>query len=259
MPAQPRRSAARSLLSTLATTLTVLLMLGGLGVGGYLVYQGMRPQEIDAPLPEAEVSVGADAPVAGPDGTSDIALDELSDAAPGSAASEDEAGSGSDTGAMSTDGMAPNSVFVPSLGAYSTITGESSFEESRYSNFDSLVIPDDPRKTAWYSEGAPLAGGDEGTTLLASHVSRGGVWGVFHDLYTVQGGELIYTKDANGVLQAWKITELRVEPHREFPADYWSAEGERRVVIATCGGEHNAEGYYSDNIFAVAVPVEVPA
>ncbi len=48
---------------------------------------------------------------------------------------------------------------------------------------------------------------------------------------------------------------MRVEDHTAFPQEYWSAEGERQLVITTCGGRV-VGGQFKQNIFAIATPVD---
>lgn len=207
------------------------------GAGGLFWFSWQQSQQTaQAPLPAKPVHVPANTPVVGPAGDKPVQTP---------------------SGEISTSTMAPSSVLIPALSAYSQIVGENEFVESRYRGFDTLQIPEDPQKTAWYTAGGALTGGDEGTTLLASHVSFNGQWGVFRDLYALRGGELVYTKDANGAVQTWKITTLTALPHTQFPAAYWSATGTRQLVITTCGGT-SVDGHYSDNIFAIATPLEPP-
>lgn len=162
-------------------------------------------------------------------------------------------------GQMTVEKMAPLSYFIPSLGVYSQIVPTGDFNNTRYDAFQGLVVPDDPTKSAWYSAGGALAGnepGTQGTTLLAAHVIFNGKRGVLHELGTLEGGEIVYVKDSDGTLSAWKVVELRTLMHTEFPQEYWAADGERRLVVTTCVGYDPETKHYMKNIFAVAVPVD---
>jgi sorbitol-specific phosphotransferase system component IIBC len=92
---------------------------------------------------------------------------------------------------------------------------------------------------------------------VASHVSQASGWGALRYLYTLRGGEIIYTKDASGHTQQWQLTQMRVLEHTDFPQDYWSKTGSRQLVVTTCGGTIRG-GHYDKNIFAIATPVNAP-
>lgn len=79
-------------------------------------------------------------------------------------------------------------------------------------------------------------------------------WGAMRYLYTLRGGEMIYTKDASGHSQQWQLTQMRVLEHTDFPQDYWSKTGSRQLVVTTCGGTIRG-GHYDKDIFAIATPV----
>jgi hypothetical protein len=97
----------------------------------------------------------------------------------------------------------------------------------------------------------------EGTTFIASHVAwtkkhRGALYTMATD---VKKGELIWAKGFDGSLSTWRVNGMWTAEHEAFPADYFSAKGERRLVLTTCGGRVNSQGYYQQNVFLVAVPV----
>ena len=228
---KPRKK--KPLAARLLGMFAVLCIIAAGGVGGYLVWEGTRPAEsVEAPVPEEDF-VDTSGEITGP------AEAEIEGAPFGPA------------------DMSPSSMLIPALGAYSPIDAESGFEASKYAGFDSMVIPADNSRSGWYQPGGALYGGDEGTTLIASHVTSIGYgWGVLKDLWTLQGGELIYTKDADGNLQTWRVTEMRTEYHTDFPQDYWDADGVRRLVVTTCGGGLTQWGTYQYNIFVIAEPVD---
>jgi sorbitol-specific phosphotransferase system component IIBC len=92
---------------------------------------------------------------------------------------------------------------------------------------------------------------------VASHVSQASGWGALRYLYTLRGGEMIYTNDASGHTQQWQLTQMRMRmlEHTDFPQEYWSKDGVRQLVVVTCGGTIRS-GHYDKNIFAIAKPVD---
>lgn len=97
----------------------------------------------------------------------------------------------------------------------------------------------------------------QGTTFIASHVAwtkkhRGALYTMATD---VKQGQLIWTKGFDGSLSTWRVNGMWTAEHEAFPADYFSAKGPRRLVLTTCGGRVNYQGYYQQNVFLVAVPV----
>lgn len=97
----------------------------------------------------------------------------------------------------------------------------------------------------------------EGTTFIASHVAwtkkhRGALYTMATD---VKKGELIWAKGFDGSLSTWRVNGMWTAEHEAFPPEYFSAKGERRLVLTTCGGRVNSQGYYQQNVFLVAAPV----
>lgn len=155
--------------------------------------------------------------------------------------------------------MPASSVWVPRLEATAPVSGAVEFVPSRYEDLLTLDIPASGQEVGWYGEGAPLAGGEQGTTLLASHASTRSDPGVFRELHRVQEGDLVWTRDESGRFQAWAVHALYSLDHDEFPDEYFAADGVRQLVLTTCGGTLNAQGYYAQNVIAVASPVKVDA
>ncbi len=93
---------------------------------------------------------------------------------------------------------------------------------------------------------------------MASHVSNVTGGGALRYLYTLTGGEMIYTKDAAGALQQWQLTTMKNRGTSRVPPGVLVGEGgaaARRDDL----WRHPQGGHYNDNIFAIATPVEVKA
>lgn len=212
--------------------------------GGLIAYSGLaKPGEMQqAPVPDTDVVVSAASPVRGADGISPVIAGQ----------------SGQE---MTVGAMEPLHFFIPELGIYSQIVPTEAFEPSHYENFDTLTVPDDTQKVAWYGNGGEVANNDPdsaGTTLFASHVTgrQGNQWGVLRPLYTLDGGEVIYTTDATGKVAAWKVTQVFTKMHTDFPEDFWDDGGTRQLVLTTCGDYSAVKGYYLKNVFVVSSPVD---
>lgn len=123
---------------------------------------------------------------------------------------------------------------------------------------DVMVIPHDLSVAGWLSTTAPLDS-DEGTTLMAAHVSYNGVDGLFHNLPQVLPGDAVVTFDERGERTDWVVTGITPYPKTSLPADIYSNEGERRLVLATCTGRlvqsPTGTWHHEDNAIVTAVPV----
>lgn len=232
-PARSRKGAGRRVVDALLAVVVV----GALVAAGFLVWQSMQPPEsVEAPLPESLFS--------------DLQVD------PNAVTGPAEEAVLPDGTTMTPEQMEPGSMLIPALGVYTVVEQAEEFVGTKYQGFTGLKIPKDPQRSSWYSGGAPLYGSDFGATLIASHVTGQGEWGVLRYLYTLTGGEMIYTKDYDGNVQSWQVTDMRTEYHTDFPQEYWSPEGERYLVVTTCGGSLTSWGTYQYNIFVIARPVD---
>ena len=152
--------------------------------------------------------------------------------------------------------MEPMSVFVPEAKMYSLARPSDSFVQSKYAGLESITIPDNPHRTVWYSAGGAMGPAAAGTTFLGSHSGYAGLWGAYVHMAYLKGGETVWTKDTQGKLQRWQVDRIRYMPHTEFPQEYWTATGPRRLVMTTCGGTVGADGIYNQNVFIEAKPVK---
>lgn len=196
-------------------------------------------ESVEAPVPSEEF-VQEPGPVVGPTGEEPVEVPA----------------DGDGTQMMTPENMGPGRLFIPALGVYMKVEADSTFEQSKYAGFDTLRIPSNPKRGVHFAGGASMYGQDTGTTLVASHVSARTGWGALRYLYRLRGGELIYTTDDQGRRQTWQMTQMRVENHTSFPQEFWSPEGVRQLVVATCGGKVLPSGTFKQNIFAIAVPVD---
>lgn len=257
----------------------VVFMVLSLGAGAVMVFQGSRPVAQDAPLPASPDYIApADQKPVGPDGIGKAPADGQDSTAenlyPGAVQVENADTGGGEQGwqspnyavpvtIMSTELMEPMSVFVPAAKLYSLARPSDTFEPSKYEGFSSITIPDNPHRSVWHSDGGAMAGTNSdgspaltGTTFLGSHSGYAGLWGAYINTAHLKGGETVWTKDSQGALQRWQVDRIRYMRHTLLPQEYWNADGERRLVLATCGGTAGADGIYNENVFIEAKPVE---
>lgn len=223
------------------TAVVMVVALGLIALGAHFVMKGLAGETVEEmPLPEETFAV-----------TEGEAVTRAQEQA-----GDPDAGAEPPAG---LEAMGPNQVWVPQLDpGLADARPDQEFVPSKYAGLPTLRIPSDPREAVWYSAGGPMWGGDEGTTLVAAHVATRKNPGVFRGIDKLQPGDVVWTTDADNRRQAWAVTQLWAAEHKAFPQEYFSAEGERRLVITTCGGRINAQGYYAQNVFLVAVPVTVP-
>jgi len=272
-PVQPLPSRTSSRRRRLTVIGLVVFIVAALVAGTLMIVAGNTPVAQDAPLPAVPDYVApADQKPVGPDGVGGAPTP--GNPSPGAVKVEN-----ADTGGgepawnspryatpvtmMSTTLMEPMSVFVPAAKMYSLARPSNSFVASKYAGFTSIAIPGNPHRTVWHSAGGAMAGTNadgspatSGTTFLGSHSGYTGLWGAYVNVAYLKGGETIWTKDSQGKLQRWQVSRIRYMPHQEFPQDYWKADGERRLVLTTCGGTSGADGVYNENVFVEAKPVE---
>lgn len=122
-----------------------------------------------------------------------------------------------------------------------------------------MSLPDDLGTTGWLNTTAPLSA-DEGSTILAGHVSWGGVHGALYYLGLSEPGQIISTWDENDTRVDWVITSVKLYERTALPAQIFQPTGdERQLNVVTCGGElyRSPDGmwYYDSNIVVTAVPM----
>lgn len=177
-PAQPAKKQTRKL----PVIAVVLFMVLTLGAGTAMLFAGTQETAQEAPMPEVpDVVVPVGQEPVGMDGVEPPAASEGDQQAPteqqdqsgadtaegaysGAVAVENADTGGGEAGwnnpnstvpvtLMSTDLMEPLSIFVPEAKLYSLAKPSGEFEESKYEGMTSILIPDNPRRTAWHSEG----------------------------------------------------------------------------------------------------------
>jgi Sortase domain/Bacterial Ig-like domain (group 1) len=118
-----------------------------------------------------------------------------------------------------------------------------------------LGVPPPIARTGWWRDGmAP--GARSGAILIAGHVdsARAGP-GAFFRLREANAGDRVEVQTANGRTHAYRVVSVRRYLKSRLPADVYSSDGPRRLVLVTCGGPfETATGRYRDNVVVTAVP-----
>ena len=141
-----------------------------------------------------------------------------------------------------------NEVDIPSLGVTAPLLAEPIVRGS-------LTIPPDVHQVGWYNGGGQI-GARTGTLLLAGHVNYVGQgWGAFGHLADVRRGATVFTTDATGAVQAWRVTAVTAMLQADLPQGIFAASGPRRLVLVTCGGTLEPDHLYNDNVVVYATPV----
>ena len=149
-----------------AVTIVVglMLILGLIGGGGYLVYWGVIDSRVEdfMPLPAQTYRDTAVSPE-----PVTLTGDVLTHRWPVVNADSDQGSNTWDINTeqyridtMSIKEMAPGSVFIPKAGIYAELRASDHFKASGYYDFQTLDIPTNVHRGAWYSSGAPLTGTD---------------------------------------------------------------------------------------------------
>ena len=148
--------------------------------------------------------------------------------------------------------LTANEVDIPSLGVTAPLLAEPLVRGS-------LTIPPDVHDVGWYRGGGQI-GAKAGTLLLAGHVNYVGQgWGAFGHLADLRQGATVFTTDAAGAVQAWRVTAVTAMLQASLPQGIFDASGPRRLVLVTCGGTLEPDHLYNENVVVYATPVVVAA
>lgn len=104
---------------------------------------------------------------------------------------------------------------------------------------------------------------DEGSTLVAGHVTQNRVHGALYFLGKLTAGSQVRTWDADGNRVDWVVTSVRMYNKQALPADIYDPSGKRQLVLVTCGGNifqlPSGRWTHESNIVVTAVPASSTA
>lgn len=211
-----------------------ILFLAGLVLalaGAGLIWTGLFAGDEPAPLPDTTWTVATPTPKPTPTGTVD-----------------------SDDGPVTPDTMGPNRLLIPSLSVYAKVNDEPVADGG-------LVLPIHTQ-VARYSGGGSVTG-TTGTLLIAGHVSSYGQPGALKWLSKLQPGDWFYVTDVDGNRASFVVDGMDVRLKQDLPQDLFSADGERRAVLVTCGGKvvtrDDGSRHYDSNTIVTGTQVTTSA
>lgn len=217
-----------------ALLVTLLLV----ATGSWLMWRGFHQPPEEAPQVERPVVAAPDQTPVGPS------------EAPVKSYPPEEAKA--ENTVMSPEAMAPNRVFIPSLGVYGAIDRATGALEAGF-----LTLPSAEKVTQW--EGGSKVTSSEGNILIAGHVSWNGEKGLLHDMAYLKAGELAYITDEKGHRQAFQLKTLTTVKKSSLPQEIWATTGPKQLVMVTCGGSiyRTSSGalHFDSNVISTFVPV----
>lgn len=210
---------------------TLLVVVALLLAGSAFLWLG-RPQD---PPPLPVPSVEFDSPSVKPTGptTAPVVVDKK-------------------TVSMTPEQMGNNTIFIPSIEAYSPIK-----DFGKKANND-LALPEGADIMARYRSSAEL-NATQGNTLLAGHITYNNERGPLYNMADMQPGQRAFIKDADGVVQEFMLVSLKSYVKTNLPSSVWTVDGERKLTVVTCGGpvEQTSHGrVYRDNLVTIFLPVD---
>jgi hypothetical protein len=213
----------RKITKVLNLVVSVLLLL----IGGRIVYVGFnQPPE---PTPQVEKPIKA-SPTQEPTGP--VETDD----------------------GFGPDDMAPNHLLIPALNIYSPINNDGDTGQTKNGQ---LVLSPPETVTRWV-DGANVQS-EEGSLLLAGHVSYNGTRGAIYHLAEIKAGNVAYVTDDKGNWQEFQLDTLETINKSALPKEVFATSGEKRLNIVTCGGRLLKRGRsytYESNIIASFKVVE---
>lgn len=149
--------------------------------------------------------------------------------------------------------LSPNTVYVPNIQLYSTITNKGNlgtFDNEGYFN-----LPDRFDAATKWVDGAEITD-EEGMTLLAAHRTYSGRYGVFNNLVNLKEGSIACVSDNEGNIQKYVVESLKSYDKNELPQEIFedATIGDKRLTMITCAGElvrKSGGGYsFDSNVIA---------
>ena len=111
----------------------------------------------------------------------------------------------------------------------------------------------------WYRYNA--IPGENGSAVLAAHISYNGRNGVFRYLSDVEPGDVVTIGYDDGSMSTFEVFEVAQYDKQELPLErIFEKDGDPVLTLITCGGDFNRSlSSYEDNVVAYAAPIDTGA
>ena len=148
----------------------------------------------------------------------------------------------------------PTSVYIPKLGVRSNLTGLT------LNDAGGMEVPVQPAVAGWYALGP--SPGALGPAVIAGHVTWNQAPAVFHELGTLQRGDVVNVTREDGMTAVFSVQSVQNFAKDRFPTDkVFGTIDHAGLRLITCGGtfDHAAQRYL-DNVvvFASLIDAEPP-
>lgn len=110
--------------------------------------------------------------------------------------------------------------------------------------------PADADYPGWYRLGT--APGQIGSAVILGHVDSLTGPAVFYELRSLEKGNRVDVRLADGAVAHFTVERVTTYPNREFPArEVYASSGDRALNLVTCGGTYDkGRGGYQSNVVA---------
>jgi sortase (surface protein transpeptidase) len=118
-----------------------------------------------------------------------------------------------------------------------------------------LQAPSSTSVAGWYT-GSPRPG-DIGSSIIAGHIDSYLGPGVFFRLRLLRPGNLVYVREADGRVAAFRVNSVHMYPKNHFPTTtVYGPSPDAELRLITCGGVFDqATGSYLSNVVAYTTEV----
>jgi len=119
-----------------------------------------------------------------------------------------------------------------------------------------LQVPTDYADVGWWRDGP--SPGAPGSAVLVGHVDSPTGPAVFYQLSSINIGDLVHVRRADGTKATFRVTDATLYPRASFPSTKVYRERGRPILrLITCGGSFNRTlGLYTHNLVVTAVPAD---
>lgn len=143
--------------------------------------------------------------------------------------------------------LVPIALSAPTIGVASARISRVGVDDTGF-----FAVPERD-EVGWYKFGP--APGEDGSSVLAAHISQGGIPGVFELLRDMKAGHTVTVEFNDGSAKEFVVLGLVQYDKEVLPIEeLFDRNGPPSLVLITCGGDFNPQlRSYDDNIIVYAV------